>query len=282
MAKKGDLGNIEELEFENENQKNVAILVAKILLQTGLSQKEFADKIQVSLATFTNILRPYYKKVPTVNLIRKISEQTENPEDTYNALMNAAKHDLQKYPYKYGTQNNETAERELGPFFLERENQRLLIRSISSFITNNNLNAAILVDEYLETRKEQKRRYIEKEDILSADFYRYNLIADFRSSSDDLPIDYWVFSIISKDLFVESSIRILFFNILLDSTERIKYSIVVTHEKIYEELISYLVFSALNMYVSVILLKSDAMIEKYIDTAKDHRDLDEVGLSINP
>lgn len=282
MAKKGDLGNIEELEFENENQKNVAILVAKILLQTGLSQKEFADKIQVSLATFTNILRPYYKKVPTVNLIRKISEQTENPEDTYNALMNAAKHDLQKYPYKYGTQNNETTEEEFGPFFLERENERLLIRSVSSFITNNNLNAAILPNEYLETRKEQKRRYMEKDDLLSADFYRYNLIADFRGSSDDLPIDYWVFSIISKDLFVESSIRILFFNILLDSTERIKYSIVVTHEKIYEELISYLVFSALNMYVSVILLKSDTMIEKYIDTAKDPKDLDEVGLSINP
>ena len=101
MAKKGDLVDLTNVTFHSENQKQIAIIVQNILRESGLSQREFADVMQVSLATFTNILRPYKKQLPSRNVLRAVSLMSKQPKDTYNTLMRIAGYDTLKYPFHY-------------------------------------------------------------------------------------------------------------------------------------------------------------------------------------
>ncbi len=93
--------NLNTKYFQNEKQKQIAILVRDIVINSGLTQKEFANSIGISLATLTNIYRPNNQKLPTPKVLRLISLKTDNPIVTYKQFMTLLGYDTLKYPFHY-------------------------------------------------------------------------------------------------------------------------------------------------------------------------------------
>ncbi len=253
VPKKGDMNNIEKLDFENENQKKTAIIIAEILQKTGLSQKQFADRIQVSLASFTNTLRPYYKKVPSKTMLRKIADQLDESEreSAYNDLMMAAGYDLQKFPYRYNStlENMSTERKEAIMLSLVSDLSKLPIQGIVKYDVNTPMGN------------------------------KYDLSVEYKIR--EAPIDRWYFEI-SRRLHASNDIYSRFFyHILSDGAdERTKYSLVTETEGVFEKITS-MKLPALHLHVSAILYKDDQIIEKHLATGIDYEIIERYGLEID-
>lgn len=253
MAKKGDLYNIEEIEFKNMKQKAVAVIIAGILQESGLSQREFAEKIQVSQATFTNALRPYYGKVPTKNLIRSIASQARNPEEAYNEMMEAAGYEITKYPFSFSAvppETIDTAEEEakLRTDFMEALSQKNIFGNINTKAANHN-------------------------------GIKHDIVISFRDSK--LPIDKWFIDVYTKFTLPREVARKYLYKILRCGrpAEKAKYSIITNSTEVFNELCSIQI-PALNLLVSAIYYDGADFKETYLSTSINPDNLDNVGLSL--
>ncbi len=94
--------DFDNIYFPNEKQKQVAIIIWNIVENSGLTQREFANSIGISLATLTNIYRPNNQKLPTPNVVRLISLRSDNPPFVYKQLMNLLDYNILKYPFHKG------------------------------------------------------------------------------------------------------------------------------------------------------------------------------------
>ncbi len=252
MARKNELYKLKDAPFSNENQKQAAILISQILLESGLSQKEFAEKTRISLATLTNVFRPNYNKTPSIALIRKIAEQTDEPEVSYNLLMDAAGYEIASYPYEYASRTES----------IKIPNERILL-DFSSTVSTMNTHGRIAYDYNI------------------GKSYRIDMLIDY--SGTDAPIDYWAIDV--KDTsslgLYDNVIKECLYRALTSeiSSEKTKFSFILTSKGVFDKL-SSLCLPTLHQYVSAILYENGSFKEKNVPTGLPHETLDSAGLSL--
>ncbi len=254
---KGKVTDINEMKFENERQKQAAIKIVDIIKESGKTQKEFAELLQVSLATLTNTFRPAYNQVPSIKLIRKIAEQTDDPKKTYNELMGIA------HPDDYEPYEPSDAELPQNKALIEAQKSNRDSRIIFGFLKR--------IEEIAPNPK------LDYNHLTVRGFPRY---ASVDYSSSNVPIDAWniQFNTGSKHGFPLSSIQEFFYDILKDGRKNTKYSYVTSSEAAYDELMSVKADIIADVYISVILYKNDEFTETYLTS--NHTELDKAGLSL--
>ncbi len=270
--------------IQDDKKREIAKIVKQFLDANHLTIRRFAEiEPSISLSTANNLMSPTYGSAPTPKILRKIARkianesQDVNAEDIYREMLKIIDETEEKYPF------NEEAKNVDGPKITESEIRNLLMEKISSLLLENNLSASYKAESSI--RAQRLKKIFKGKDTENI-FYpniKHDFVATIKGPAE-LPIDTWLFNITQDTVFLGQRLPNLFYNVMIDATEKTKFSIITTKESIYEELIARLKlgFSAFNAYVSVILIGEDTFKETYIDTAKDRKDLDEVGLSINP
>lgn len=254
--RKSKISNIEELEFQNENQKKTAIELAKILEQSGLTQRQMAEKADISLATLTNCFRVSYGKPLTINAILKIANQTEYPEETYNRLMKAAGHDLFKYPYNPNQFNLKELAQRTTTIGLDRDFS--------------------IIFRFMDRIKSVYDREVVLGKLSGLGIPRLATI-DF--SSSDMPINEWDIEFHTGFGFPKPTVNEFLYRILKEGKKNVKYSFVTNSESVYDELASFNIDTLINgIYISVIICRDGKFTETYM--TNNQSELDEVGLSI--
>lgn len=274
--------NIDQI--QDERKREITKMVKQFMDANHLTIRRFAEiEPSISLSTANNLMSPTYGSAPTPRILRKIAQkftynnEDVNAEDIYKDMLKIIGEDVEKYPFNEKTKGVDT------DFVTENDVRNLLMEKISNLLMENNLSAAYKSESSIRTQRLKK--ILKENDIENISYtnIRYDFIATIKGAAE-LPIDTWLFDITQDNAFLSHKLSNLFYNVMIDATEKTKFSIITTKESIYEELIARLKlgFSAFNAYVSVILIGEDSFKETYIDTAKDRKDLDEVGLSINP
>lgn len=236
MARKGEF-NVNVEDFTNIEQRNVALLVEKIIRSKNMSQREFADTIQVSLATLTNIFRPSYNKLPTPNLIRKIAMQTADAQSTYEEIMKAGKLDLKRYPYIFGEKNTDID---------------IIINTEKDIIHQ----LAIITSNF------EQRGFIEQTTINGLHF-------DYAIRFEDQQIKYWYFEIFAKVTSIEQLLKQFYFHIITNNGNPThKYSLIVCDKQVYDRL-SQITIPSLLTHVSIIYYENESFTETTLITACD-------------
>ena len=250
MAKKGNVSDIRETEYKDEKKKQTAILISDIIEESGLSQKKFAEKIQVSLATLTNALRPFHNKVPSKALLRKIAEQTDDPEDSYYSLMRAAGYDVKEFPYNI-----------VDNIGIVKVSEEKILFDLSSRISKMAIRGTISTDYKLKGA------------------YPYDMAVEY--IDENAPINLWLVEVSISSRLPESVVKDFLYRASKKglSVDKTKHSLITTSKRVVEEFKS-LDIPALQLLMSVILYDNGAFNEYYIKTGIDHCDLDKAGLSL--
>ena len=232
-------------EFTNKNQEAVAKIVESLIENSGLTKAEFAKAIRVSLATLTNIFRAGCNKTPSIEVIRKISEQSNNPSETYNQIMKAADYDITKYPY---------------------EGKRdLITESLPAFdSTCEKLIAFELFNKLIPRGKIYPQKKVN--DI------RFDLTIDF---TDEILIKEWDFFFYKAIDTSQSIIKDFFYHIMMDGAQKdSKYSLVTDSNAVIEDL-KKISIPNLDIYISAFLIKNEQIIsETYVNTSMDIHELE--------
>ncbi len=254
---KGKTVNIEEIEFENEKQKQIAIVIADMIKSSGKTQKEFAEDLQISLATLTNIFRPAYNQVPSAKVIRKIADQTDTPEETYYKLMEIA------HPDKFEPYN---------PIDLSRF--RNIVDIEKSKLPNQD--GSFIFKFMKEIATIAPNPEIDFTNLSNRGFPQF---ASVDYSTSDAPIDKWFieFKAMSTVIY-QRDVQEFFYRILKNGKKNIKYSIVTCAENALNEFMTVNANLIDSVYISVIVFKNDKFTETYLTTPHDK--LDNEGLSL--
>jgi len=270
--------------IQDDKKREIAKIVKQFLDANHLTIRRFAEiEPSISLSTANNLMSPAYGSAPTPKILRKIARkianesQDVNAEDIYREMLKIIDETEEKYPF------NEEAKNVDGPKITESEIRNLLMEKISTLLSENNLSASYKAESSIRTQRLKKNFKGKDTENIFYPNIKYDFVATIKGPAE-LPIDTWLFNITQDTVFLGQRLPNLFYNVMIDATPKTKFSIITTKESVYEELIMRLKlgFTAFNAYVSVVLIGEDTFKETYIDTSKDHRDLDDVGLSINP
>lgn len=233
----------EEQKFLNNNQKNVAKIVEEILVSSRLTKSQFAETCEVSMGTITNIFRPNFNRVPSIDVIKKIALVTNDPETYYKKLIKAAGYDISLYPLK--KEGDSTKEKAI-----EFDEHCNLLVNI--WIDNLHIKAARQMPETLNKRKFDFTYKITD----TPTFKTWNMRTGFAMTAS------------------VGAINDFFASIMLDGvSSTTKYSLITNSKDMLEELQSY-DLSNLNTFISVIWIDGNEINEFYLETALDYSNIE--------